>query len=131
MEISFEYRALDLLADYQPEFAPFPGIWKKTIEPSSEPRVHASFTKLVYALISEALVDLGKGMDENEFDMKLGHITERDNVAIKTMRDLGVNSVLASCVITYFAGRRNLIEDERAWQRFVLILDDQISLDAC
>lgn len=131
MEISFEYRALDLLADYEPEFAPFPGIWKKTIEPSSEPRVHASFTKLVYALMSEALVDLGKGMDEDEFDMKLGDVTERDGAAIKTMHDLGVNSILASCIITYFAGRRNLLDDERAWQRFVQVLEDQISIQAC
>jgi hypothetical protein len=131
VEISFEYRALDLLADYQPEFAYFPGIWKKTIEPSSEPRVQASFTKLVYALISEALVDLGKGMDEDEFDMKLGDVTERDGAAIKTMRDLGVNSILASCIITYVAGRRNLIDDERAWQRFVQVLEDQISIQAC
>lgn len=131
MEIDFEYRALDLLADYEPEFTYFPGIWKKTIQPCHEPRVQISFNTLVYSLISEALVDLGKGMDEDEFDTKLGHVTERDNVAIKMMRDLGVNSTLASCVITYFAGRRNLIDDERAWRRFVQILEDQISIQAC
>lgn len=131
MEIDFEYRALDLLADYEPQFSHFPGIWKKTIKVSRDERVGISFNNLVYTMVCEAIEALGDGMTDEEFDAKLGHVGDRDQVAIKMMRDLGVNTMIATSVVTYFSARRNLLEDERAWVRFCNLLEEQISLMAC
>ena len=129
--IPFEYRALDLLADYETRFVAFPGLWRSQIQDSSNWRIITSFDALLASMSMEATKDMGEHMSDEEFGTKLGEMSERDEKAIKLMSDLGVDSTTSRTVATYFVSRRNLLEDERAWIRFTNLIDDEISIRAC
>lgn len=128
----FEYRALDLLADYDSKFVLFPGIWHHTIRTSGDIRVHDAFGLLVRYMTAESIEAMSHGMTEGEFCDKLGFgPSERDEVAIKMYRDLGIGNNLNAAMLTYFSARRNVLEDERAWVRFTEILREQLDIQAC
>ena len=127
----FTYRALDLLADYAPRFAAFPGIWSKDIKDCANPQLAAAFQGFLWASVADELTHLNQELTDTEFQAKLGKPVERDEIAAKILTDLGLNTSENLIILSYFAGRRNLLDDERAWVRFSNLLDEEISIRAC
>lgn len=129
--VPFTYRALDLLADYEPRFAAFPKIWSDQIRDTDNPELVGSFNSFLWASVADALTMLNQELTNEEFKVKLGDPNERDRVAAKSLTDLGINTQANLIALSYFAGRRNLLEDERCWIRFTGLIDDEISIQAC
>ena len=127
----FTYRAMDLLADYEPRFAAFPNIWKNNISDSDNPELIDKFNGFLWASVAEALTELNQELTDLDFAMKLGNPTGRDRYVAKLMIDLGINATENMIVLSYFSGRRNLLEDERAWIRFTNLIDEEIDIRAC
>lgn len=129
--MSFEYRALDLLADYETRFAYFPAMFFNHIESSANSEVRVGFIRFLDAMSRDCTEHLCAGMTDEQVGIKLGNFTERDEVAMKSLRDLGVNSAVSGIIAAYFVSRRNLLEDERCWIRFTNLIDEEISIKAC
>lgn len=127
----FEYRALDLLADYETRFEAFPKIWNDWISGTENEELLTGFTSFLRASVADALIMLSPELDILEFGNKLSHPNDRDRTAAKQLTDLGLNSVTSMMVLSYFAGRRNLLDDERCWVRFCGLIEEIIHEQAC
>lgn len=124
---SFTYRALDLLADHESRFAEFPKIWADQIKDTDNPELEHAFAVFLWASISDSLVRLNQELTYEEFHGKLGSVSEREAKVGKLLHDLGESSTITSMITAYFAGRRNLLDDERCWIRYVQLVEDEIS----
>lgn len=127
----FQYRALDLLADYETRFAYFPSMWFNQIKDCANNEVQVRFAELVDAMCRDASYDLGDHLEDNEMARRLAELTEREMTAIKLMGDLGVRDMLTTSVFSYFVTRQRLIEDERGYVRFTKLIDEEIDMRAC
>ena len=127
----FEYRALDLLADYEPRFAYFPAIWRTHIQSSENPDLHRTFGDFLYAMTTDASCDLDLTLTDQEFSEKLGGLTDRDRVQFKILQDLGLWNPITRNVLAYFVSRRNLLDDERCWERIVEMINEELEIRQC
>ena len=131
MSMSFEYRALDLLAEYETRFQYVPSMFFNHIEATTNYEVAGSFAQLVDALCKDASLNMGSSLADDEFAARLGELTERELHVIKLLGDLGAWTGLTRSVFSYFVTRQRLLEDERAWIRFTKLVDEEISIRAC
>lgn len=129
--VPFQYRALDLLADYETRFIAFGDLWRTQIVDCVNPRTQMCFAMLLDSMTTDAIAELGEDMDDQEFTDRLGNPGNDDTKAMKLLVDLGLDDAVCVLVLGYFAGRRNLIDDQRAWVRFTNLIDEEISIRAC
>lgn len=127
----FTYSALDLLADHDPRFAAFPKIWADQINGTDNPDLERAFTIFLWASISDALVRLNQELTDKEFNDKLGTVSDREKAVAKILGDLGEATSITSMITAYFAGRRNLRDDERCWISYVRLVEQEIDIRAC
>lgn len=132
----FEYRTLELLAQYDSRFALLSNLWLKEIHEVPDDLRRERVTPdrvmaLIVAMVVDATAEAMPEMEPEKFGQTLGKPGDSDIKIANTLNGLGLWNPVSSAATTYFAARRNILDDQRGWVRWTDLVMRELEIRAC